>query len=125
MKTWAEIKKGDIIYYYDHCKYHKQLVHEVKEETKTESLTDWFGNKHERIYRRYIIRAGRSCFTISDYSKSQNWCWAHGMKRFTCEEAYKDYEDKVISKLKRRYQKTKIKYDRCLKNLKNHGIEII
>ena len=125
MKTWSEIKKGDYIYYYDHCKYHKQLVHEVKEETRTDSWTDWFGKKQERTYTRFVVRAGRSYFIVSDYQKSNSWCWANGMKRFTCEEAYKDHEEKIISRLKRRYQKAKIKCDRALHNLKNHGIEII
>ena len=125
MKTWSEIKKGDYIYYYDHCKYHKQLVHEVKEETQTEKFTDWFGKEHINTQTRFVVRAGKSYFIVSNYSKSRDWCWANGMKRFTCEEAYKDHEEKIINNLKRRYQKAKIKYDRALHNLKNHGIEII
>ena len=125
MKTWNDIKKGDYIYYYDHCKYHKQLVHEVKEETQTESFTDWFGNKHETTQTRFIIRAGRSCFILSNYWKSQSWCWANGMKRFTCEEAYKIHENKMNEKLIRRYKKAKLKYDMYVNILKNHGIEIV
>lgn len=125
MKTWNDIKKGDYIYYYDHCKYHKQLVHDAKEETKTESFTDWFGKKYERTYTRFIIRAGKSCFIVDNYYKSSTCCWAHGMKRFTCEEACKDHEEKIINNLKRRYKKAKTKYDRCLRILKNHGIEIV
>lgn len=125
MKTWNDIKKGDYIYYYDHCKYHKQLVHDAKEETKTESFTDWFGKKYERTYTRFIIRAGKSCFIVNDFNKSSDWCWANGMKRFTCEEAYKIHEERIINNLKRRYKKAKAKYDRCLKNLKSHGIEIV
>lgn len=124
MKSWKEVKVGDYIYYYDHCKYHKQLVHDIKEETKTESFTDWFGKKYERTYTRFIIRAGRSYFIVSDYYKDNDCCYANSMKRFTCEEAYQNHEDQIVNRLKRRYKRLKTKYDRCLHNLKNHGVEL-
>lgn len=125
MKTWKEIKKGDVIYYYDHCKYHKQIVKDIKEQNQTESFVDWFGKKHERTWTRFMVFAGRSCFEVSDYRKDCSMCWGNGMKRFTCKEAYKEHEDKMISKLKTRYQKAKAKYDRALRILNNHGIEIV
>jgi len=121
MKTWQDVKKGDYIYYYDHCKYHKQLVHDIKEETQTESFTDWFGKKQERTYNRYIIYAGRSNFIIQDYFKTNNWCWANGMKRFASIEAVNEDENNKKSKLMRRYERAKRKYEKIKNILIKHN----
>lgn len=112
MKTFGDIKEGDYIYYYDHCKLHKQLVTKVDIQEKKDTYTDWNGNITEIVDKRVIIHAGKgtklNCNNwMLDYSSIRYW----SMLRFADIEAYNNWISQRKRYLERRVNYFKSKYD--------------
>ena len=117
MKKFKEVKKGDYIYYIDHCKLHKQLVTFAGEVEFTRTYKSWGSNKTvTEIEKQFIIKAGRGTeITLGYWNKDSSDLMHYGIRRFASKEAVKDYVDRVISG--RKYKANKL--EKLLNQIKN------
>ena len=113
-KTFAELKVGDDIYYYDHCKLHKQKVTSI-EIVKGKEVTykDFFGREWKRTEDdEMIIKAGKGTiikicyihYLNSDSIKYNYMC------RFSNYEAGLTFIDNLKNKHMKRMEKYYNKY---------------
>lgn len=115
-KTFAELKVGDDIYYYDHCKLHKQKVTSIEiVKGKEKTYKDFFGREWKRIEDdELVIKAGKGTiikiwykYDLNNDSIKYNY-----MPRFSNYEAGLTFINNLKNKHKKRMEKH---YNRYLK----------
>lgn len=113
MKTFAELKQGDKIYYWDHGKMHEQTVHSVKKTQKVDEWKDYFGRTIKNTYEMFVIEAGKGG-KIEFWFKPDNTIIRHrGMTRFSCLESAQAWLSKNATEYYARANKHKKKFDRA------------
>jgi hypothetical protein len=113
-KTFGELKVGDDIYYYDHCKLHKQKVTSIEiVKGKEVAYKDFFGREWKRTEDdELVIKAGKGTI-IKIYSRySKNEYINFLMPKFSNYEAGLDFINNLKNKHKKRMEKY---YNRYLK----------
>ena len=111
-KKVKDVKAGDIIYYYDHGKIHKQEVESAEIVTKHFVGADWCGHKIEYDEMYYVIKPKRSQeIKLREYEANSSIFRANCMIRFTNKEAVNLY----LGKLKEKYEMKIAKLNRALK----------
>lgn len=114
MKKFRDLKVGDIIYYYDHCKMHPQVVNEFKI-VETPCLT-WRNTPDFR--ERITLQAGDSPLVELDWIADESMVAWDYLTRFSCKEAAQQYLDNLRNKAKKKIDKsidTLYKYNNLLK----------
>ena len=113
-KTFAELKVGDDIYYYDHCKLHKQKVTSI-EIVKGKEVTykDFFGREWKRTEDdEMIIKAGKGTIIKICYIHylNRDSIKYNYMRRFSNYEAGLAFIDNLKNKHMKRMEKYYNKY---------------
>ena len=111
MKTFKDVKVGDVIYYWDHGKMHPQTVKFVENCENIHEYTDWWGKKQIHKTPYIHIKAGKSDLNIYyDCGYSHTRCY--GMNRFTGIEAANEWKEQQrkhyeykVNKLQKKVQK--------------------
>jgi len=123
MKTWKDIKEGDIIYYWDHGKLHAQKVHSVEIDKEVRKYL-YFDSVNIKIEMRHTIKAGygtRIMWTGSWMDNDQT-AIVRGIRRFTCIEAAQEYMESRKNQLNTKRQKLINKLNKVNKQLENYTI---
>lgn len=121
-KSWAKVKEGDFIYYYDKGKLRKQLVHSV--EKKEQKSTFGYG-QYTSVHKYILIKAGRgSNIKISEYYVDAPFYEDCYFTRFTSEEAAIDTLKEHLERITRRADRAKKKYERYKKISDNYNAVI-
>jgi len=120
MKTFADLKPGDKMYYYDHGKIREQIVYDVKIENEEYKYTNWYGNEHIEIRKWVVITAGNGCiYKLRDWhAGSGSDTYFRYMKRFACIEAVNNFIDYRIHRDEykiKQAQKQLNKYEKLIK----------
>ena len=114
MKRFKDLNVGDIIYYYDHCKMHPQVVNDIKI-VEIPYLT-WRNTPDFR--ETIILQAGNSPVVQLDWIADESMAAWDYMTRFSCKEAAQQYLDNLKDKAKRKIDKSidiLYKYNNLLK----------
>ena len=117
MKTFGDIKEGDYIYYYDHCKLHKQLVTKVenKEIRKTYKTFDGYT---EYVNNNRIIEAGKGTkLNFNQLALEYSKLNYYSMLRFADIEAYKEWVKERKDHLNKKIKYFNDKYNEYSKRL--------
>ena len=111
-KNFLELKVGDYIWYYDHCKLHKQIVKSIDYENI--NIDNEFIN-----YTYMIIKAGHGTVLKLLYSPYLKYdkIYINGLLRFSSYETAKRYVNNIIHKRRSRVEKLRDKYEKELKML--------
>ncbi len=127
MKTFKDLKEGDVIYYYDHGRLHKQIIKSmqmVENIEMVESLFEKNGFEYAKV-KRIIIHAGKgTVMNLAQYVYNESKINYANMPRFACKEAADEYMDYMINYRKKRVEKFKKKYERELKIFNNYKREL-
>lgn len=122
MKTFADLKQDDKIYYWDHGKLHEQIVYSIKQKEKVDEWKDWHGVIQRRIYNVWTIKAGQGTGFDIWYDASYTIYRCNGLTRFSCIEAAREWLNKKNEELTKRANRYKKQYDRarsCAERYKN------
>lgn len=99
MKKFNELKKGDVIYYYDHCKMKPRTILDCRMEEKEEKRNTWRG--YEVIKEKRLILTFMRGPQISIYASYNDGniteSWGNSSKIFSCKEA----AEKELNRLKK------------------------
>lgn len=125
MKTWNDVNVGDYIYYYDHCKMHKQYVHYAAIELKHKEYSDW-RNPNRKIIEEYkilVLEVGpthkRIEFNEYYFDKTD---WLHwGIHRFSCKESAEKWFKTMVDWRLKRAEKFRIKYEKEISILEKYA----
>lgn len=112
MKTFAELKQGDKIYYWDHGKLHEQLVHSVKKTEKIDEWKDWYGKIQRKVYDIWVIEAGRGSKFDFWHTADKTITRCGSMTRFSCLEAAREWLQDNMDDCNRRADKYKKRYEK-------------
>lgn len=113
MKTFADLKEGDKIYYWDHGKMHEQIVYIVKKIEKVDEWKDWYGKIQKRVYDVWTIKAGQGT-TLEFWHTAERTVDRHGsMTRFSCIEAVQEWLSKNATRCYARAKKYKERFDKA------------
>ena len=127
MKKFKDLKEGDIIYYYDHCRLHKQIIKSIQVIEKIEMVESLFeknGFEYQKI-KRLIIKAGKgTVMNLPQYVFQESKINYNNMVRFACKEAADEYMDHIINYRKKRVEKFKKFYERELKIFNKYKREL-
>ena len=127
MKKFKDLKEGDIIYYYDHCKLHKQIIKSIQVIEKIEMVESLFeknGFEYQKI-KRLIIKAGKgTVMNLPQYVYNESKINYANMPRFACKEVADEYMDHIINYRKKRVEKFKKLYERELKIFNKYKREL-
>lgn len=127
MKKFKDLKEGDIIYYYDHCRLHKQIIKSIQVIEKIEMVESLFeknGFEYQKI-KRLIIKAGKgTVMNLPQYVFQESKINYNNMVRFACKEAADEYMDHIINYRKKRVEKFKKLYERELKIFNKYKREL-
>lgn len=127
MKKFKDLKEGDIIYYYDHCRLHKQIIKSIQVIEKIEMIESLFeknGFEYQKI-KRLIIKAGKgTVMNLPQYVFEESKINYNNMVRFACKEAADEYMDHIINYRKKRVEKFKKFYERELKIFNKYKREL-
>ena len=127
MKKFKDLKEGDIIYYYDHCRLHKQIIKSIQVIEKIEMIESLFeknGFEYQKI-KRLIIKAGKgTVMNLPQYVFQESKINYNNMVRFACKEAADEYMDHIINYRKKRVEKFKKFYERELKIFNKYKREL-
>ena len=127
MKTFKDLKEGDIIYYYDHCRLHKQIIKSIQVIEKIEMVESLFeknGFEYQKI-KRLIIKAGKgTVMNLPQYIFQESKINYNNMPRFASKEAADEYMDHIINYRKKRVEKFKKFYERELKIFNKYKREL-
>ena len=127
MKKFKDLKEGDIIYYYDHCRLHKQIIKSIQVIEKIEMVESLFeknGFEYQKI-KRLIIKAGKgTVMNLPQYVFEESKINYNNMVRFACKEAADEYMDHIINYRKKRVEKFKKFYERELKIFNKYKREL-
>jgi hypothetical protein len=84
MRNFKDLKTGDIIYYWNKCKLHKQVVHKIEIKLKQRSYSFPNGDYFTKDYEELIIQAGNSReYSINEWYINDSFCGYGGMPRFS------------------------------------------
>ena len=111
-KTFRELKVGDDIYYYDHCKLHKQKVTSIEfVKGKEETYKDFFGREWKRTEDdEIVIKAGKGTIIKIRSKYLNNEYIDFRMSRFSNYEAGLTFVNNLKNKHKKRMEKHYNKY---------------
>jgi hypothetical protein len=127
MKKFKDLKEGDIIYYYDHCRLHKQIIKSIQVIEKIEMVESLFeknGFEYQKI-KRLIIKAGKgTVMNLPQYVFQESKINYNNMPRFASKEAADEYMDHIINYRKKRVEKFKKFYERELKIFNKYKREL-
>ena len=127
MKKFKDLKEGDIIYYYDHCRLHKQIIKSIQVIEKIEMIESLFeknGFEYQKI-KRLIIKAGKgTVMNLPQYVFQESKINYNNMPRFASKEAADEYMDHIINYRKKRVEKFKKFYERELKIFNKYKREL-
>ena len=127
MKKFKDLKEGDIIYYYDHCRLHKQIIKSIQVIEKIEMVESLFeknGFEYQKI-KRLIIKAGKgTVMNLPQYIFQESKINYNNMPRFASKEAADEYMDHIINYRKKRVEKFKKFYERELKIFNKYKREL-
>ena len=127
MKKFKDLKEGDIIYYYDHCRLHKQIIKSIQVIEKIEMVESLFeknGFEYAKV-KRMIIHAGKgTVMNLPQYVFQESKINYNNMVRFACKEAADEYMDHIINYRKKRVEKFKKLYERELKIFNKYKREL-
>ena len=127
MKKFKDLKEGDIIYYYDHCRLHKQIIKSIQVIEKIEMVESLFeknGFEYQKI-KRLIIKAGKgTVMNLPQYVFQESKINYNNMVRFACKEAADEYMDHIINYRKKRVEKFKKFYEKELKIFNKYKREL-
>ena len=127
MKKFKDLKEGDIIYYYDHCRLHKQIIKSIQVIEKIEMVESLFeknGFEYLKI-KRLIIKAGKgTVMNLPQYVFEESKITYNNMPRFASKEAADEYMDHIINYRKKRVEKYKKIYERELKIFNKYKREL-
>ena len=127
MKKFKDLKEGDIIYYYDHCRLHKQIIKSIQVIEKIEMIESLFeknGFEYQKI-KRLIIKAGKgTVMNLPQYVFQESKINYNNMVRFACKEAADEYMEHIINYRKKRVEKFKKFYERELKIFNKYKREL-
>ena len=117
MKSWKEVKPGDIIYYYDKFKLHPQVVHSV---TPREETRSYYGNPSYTYHYLDIVagKNGKTQLSFNEYEMNYSEATKCYMPRMSCLEAAQNFMKTRSKCYKRRanyYQTQADKYTRLSK----------
>ena len=115
MKNFINLKKGDNIWYYDHCKLHKQQVTSIEHKKVKDEWKDIYGRMHS-IEDEYIeIKAGkRSVLRLYQYHQNKDAIYIKGLLRFSSYDTAKKYLENLIEYRCKKMEKLKKKYEQEL-----------
>ena len=93
MKKFIDLKVGDTIYYYDHCKMKPQKVHFIEECEEERSYNGYFGQIHtvKVRYLKMLVGKNKKEYILEDI---ESHCsdfildWKH---MFSCKEAAEEF----------------------------------
>lgn len=97
-KKFKDLKIGDYIWYYDHCKLHRQKITKAEIITNTEEISFSFGyNKKIYVTKEIYIEAGKGTkmFISSYYFDKDEYLW-RGIPRFSNYTSAKRYVNRLI-----------------------------
>lgn len=127
MKTFKDLKEGDVIYYYDHCRLHKQIIKSIQVIEKIEMVESLFeknGFEYVKV-KRMIIHAGKgTVMNLAQYVFKESKITYDNMPRFASKKAADEYMDHIINYRKKRVEKYKKIYERELKILNKYKREL-
>lgn len=120
MKKFRDVKVGDTIYYYTHCKMIPQIVHKIEHIDETEHVNN-YGYGYDRKVNHMIIQAGkakeRKVMWASDNTAAEWGSTLHFADRESAESHIKSLKytancfiDEANRNLNK-YTKLKSKYD--------------
>ena len=127
MKKFKDLKEGDVIYYYDHSRLHKQIIKSIQVIEKIEMVESLFeknGFEYAKV-KRMIIHAGKgTVMNLPQYVFQESKINYNNMVRFACKEAADEYMDHIINYRKKRVEKFKKLYERELKIFNKYKREL-
>ena len=113
MKTFADLKEGDKIYYWDHGKLHEQIVYVVKKTEKVDEWKDWYGKIQKNVYDVWIIKAGQGTTLEFWHTAERTIDRCGGMTRFSCIEAAQEWLNENAKRYYARAEKYKKRFEKA------------